>query len=93
MDRFIQEDIENDYIKGCLSSYKNIQFEINHLDEILINNPKSKIDIKENNGTIEDIIQRLGLVGELSFKYLLKVKQTQLSPNQLYEDFKNQAIF
>lgn len=93
MDRFIQEDIENDYIKGCLSSYKNIQFEINHLDEILINNPKSKMDIKENNGTIEDIIQRLGLVGELSFKYLLKVKQTQLSPNQLYEDFKNQAIF
>ena len=93
MDRLIQEDIENDYLKGCVSSYKTIQVNIDHLNEQLIPNPKNRSEEIQNEGIVEDIIKRLGLVGEFAFKYLLKTKQTQIYPHQNYEAFQNQAIF
>ena len=93
MDRLIQEDIKNDYLKRCVAAYSTIQVDIEHIDEVLVKKPVSEFNQVVNEGIIEDIIVRLWQVGEQVFKYLLKIKHTQINPGHNYEAFQRQAIF
>lgn len=81
-----RQDIENDFYK-CLARLENVK--------VLLNNIKfENLDNEITSAQQEEILVDLGRVGELAFKYLLKIKQLELFPNQTYEQFaKSQPIF
>ena len=93
MTNMIAKDIEDDFYK-CLARFKNVKIVMDNLKKLSISeqdNPKSKKIFEKQK---EELLIDLGRIGELAFKYLLKLKQIDVYPNQDYEQFSHQqAIY
>lgn len=88
MDTLIRNDIEQDFY-NCLGLYWNCYIIMDNYKELEIKDNDSDEIIKFKQGRINSLLVDLGRVGELAFKYLLKLKQINLYPNQSYEQFSN----
>lgn len=93
MDTLIKKDIEKDFY-NCIGAFKNICSLINVFPKLKINVTDSEEEKNIKQSQIDDLLVQLGRIGELAFKYLLKIKQIELYPNQNYEQFsKTEQIF
>lgn len=82
----IKNDIENDFY-SCIGEFNNLNILMNALSDLKINDNDSEEAKRTKHGQIKGLLIQLGRIGELAFKYLLKIKQTQLYPNQDYKQF------
>lgn len=87
-----KEDIEIDYYKA-IARFENLKRMIINLKELEIK-PNDSEELKLiKKSQYEELLVDLGRVGELAFKYLLKVKQLEMFPKQSYEEFSKNALF
>jgi len=86
MDNKKQRDIEKDFY-NCLGAYKNVSEIMKSIENLRIidSDTEEKRILKQ--AQIDDILVQLGRIGELAYKYLLKLKQIQIYPDQSYEQF------
>lgn len=92
MDVLIKKDIEKDFY-NCLGAFKNFYTLMNTFPNLEINDTDSEEEKNIKQAQIDDLLVQLGRIGELAFKYLLKLKQTELHSNWSYEQFLKQPIF
>ena len=88
MDASIKKDIEKDFY-NCLGAFKNFCTLMNTFPNLEINATDSEEDKNIKQAQIDDLLVQLGRIGELAFKYLLKLKQIELHSDWRYEQFTN----
>ena len=83
MEALIKKEIEKDYI-ACIAEFMNASIVYK---DVLTNTEKIDSELKQ--ARIDAVAMYLGRVGEMSYKYLLRLKQVELNPNMSYESFSN----
>ncbi len=86
MDDLKQKDIEKDFY-NCLGAYENVSKIMKSIEDLRITDSDTVKERLLKQGQIDDILVHLGRIGELAYKYLLKLKQIQIYPHQSYEQF------
>lgn len=86
MDAQIKQDINKDYY-SCIGEYTNLKAIMNDILNIKFLNTDSAEEIELKQARINGASISLGRIGELAYKYLLKLKQIELFPKQNYDQF------
>ena len=92
MDLRIVKDIEGDYTK-CLGTFRNITEDMTKISRIKITKNDSEEEAAIKQGQFDEMLIRLGRVGELAFKYIIKKKQLEMFPNEDYDQFNAEILF
>ena len=83
MDPLIKKEIDKDYT-ACIAEFMNASI---IYKDVLTNKEEITPELKQ--ARIDAVAMYLGRVGEMSYKYLLRLKQVEINPNISYEGFSN----
>lgn len=87
------QDILSDY-ESALAKFENIDFLYqSHKDKFTITEEDDEQTITRKKARLNELLVDLGRVGELALKYIIKLKQLELYPNQTLEQFRKDALF
>lgn len=87
------QDILSDYY-SALAKFENIKLLYeSHKDEFVIKETDDELRISIKKAQLNELLVDLGRVGELALKYILKLKQVELYPNQTIEQFRKEALY
>jgi len=87
------QDILSDY-ESALAKFENIDFLYNsHKDKFTITEEDDEQTIIRKKARLNELLVDLGRVGELALKYIIKLKQLELYPNQTIDQFRKEALF
>lgn len=87
------QDILSDY-ESALAKFENIDFLYNsHKDKFIITEEDDEQTITRKKARLNELLVDLGRVGELALKYIIKLKQLELYPNQTLDQFRKEALF
>ena len=87
------QDILSDY-ESALAKFENIDFLYNsHKDKFTITEEDDEQTITRKKARLNELLVDLGRVGELALKYIIKLKQLELYPNQTIDQFRKEALF
>ena len=78
MDNLIKLDIDEDYY-GCIGAYENVSLLLKNMSSLKIKSGDTSETKFIKKGRKKDILVDLGRIGELAYKYLLKLKQVEIS--------------
>lgn len=87
------QEILSDYY-SALAKFENIKLIYeSHKEELAIKENDDELTISIKKAQLNELLVDLGRVGELALKYIIKLKQLQLYPNQSIEQFRKDALF
>ena len=87
------EDILSDYY-SALAKFENIKLLYeSHKENFVINDTDDELTVSIKKAQLNELLVDLGRVGELALKYIIKLKQLELYPNQTIDQFRKEALF